>query len=153
MNCSAGKYPNLHKTETLFCKEHKDKSESSCEHMYEHNTCGHDHKHIENHSHQQTDITTHSFVFENPIDISTLKHQLFVLITIQSKDLYRVKGFVFDSKSPTPFLVQSVGKRLIIEPFTNWVKQSKQRSKLVFIGKNLKADGFRKMIERSRINN
>ena len=99
-------------------------------------------------THQHTDIVTHSFVYDDPIDIKLLYNQLFAYLTFQAKDIYRVKGIVYSDDEKQKYLLQSVGNRLGLELFGEWKDGEKKKSKIVFIGKNLKWKGVQRLIER-----
>lgn len=99
-------------------------------------------------SHQHSDITTHSFVFSEAFNIDMLYHQLFVLLTLQSKYLYRFKAIVFSENFDKKIVIQSVGKRLSMEEIKLTDADKSRQSKFVFIGKNIKPEGFRKLVER-----
>jgi G3E family GTPase len=118
-----------------------------CNHKHD-EKCNHHHQPGASKTHQHTDIVTHSFVFNELLDIDTLYQQLLVLVILQSKDIYRVKGIIFSTKSDDPYLVQSVGKRLSITPIESPVDSKGKESRIVFIGKNIKREGFQKLLDR-----
>jgi G3E family GTPase len=115
-----------------------------------HKSCDHHHDthkgHV--HTHQHTDIVTHSFVFNQPFDLKMLHHQLFVFLTFQAKDMYRVKGIIFTNDSTKKIVVQSVGKRVSIEETGEWKEEEVRISKMVFIGKNIQPQGLKKLLEK-----
>jgi G3E family GTPase len=70
-------------------------------------------------------------------------------LTVQGKDIYRFKAIVKSENNPNKILLQSVGKRLSIEELNSWSEEEERQSKFVFIGRDIKPDGFRKLLERS----
>jgi len=128
-------------------KHNPAKISSTCKH---HNDEKCDHHHVHTTTHQHTDIVTHSFVFTETFDIQLLYYQLTVLLTFQSKDIYRFKSIVFTENTPNRLVIQSVGKRLGMEELQVPDNGQTKQSKFVFIGKNLKPDGFKKLLERCK---
>lgn len=144
-----GSYPAIPLTVSVVNHEHEPKK--TCNHNHHHHkqeACNHSHDYKAIITHQHTDIVTHSFVFNEPFNINELYHQLLVLLTYQSKDIYRFKGIVYTDDPLTKFVIQSVGKRLGMEELQMSKDNEIKLSKFVFIGKNLKPDGFRKLLER-----
>lgn len=99
-------------------------------------------------SFKHSDISTHTITGSEAVDISAVFQHFTVFLTFQSKDLYRIKGFVAIRGSATKYLLQSVGKRLVIEEFGEWNSTEQKETKLVFIGKNMEAKGLRKLMEK-----
>jgi G3E family GTPase len=81
-------------------------------------------------------IQTITFKTENEFDIKELEFSMRIILQINYEQIYRVKGFIKGKDSNTKFLVQSAGKRLLIEPHGLWEDEVPQ-SFLVFIGKDL----------------
>ncbi|TVR14320.1 MAG: GTP-binding protein [Balneolaceae bacterium] len=113
-----------------------------CNHHYDEKSCNH----VRIHKHQ--DIITHSFVFSDPFDIQKLYHHLFVYLTFQAKNIYRVKGIIYSTENNKKKVIQSVGKRLGIEEIGDWEMGELKQSKIVFIGKNIKSDGLKTLLEK-----
>lgn len=144
-------YPAIPLTASVV--NHKHDPEKTCNHNHHHHkqeACDHSHDYKAITTHQHTDIVTHSFVFNEPFNINELYHQLLVLLTFQSKDIYRFKGIVYTNDPLSKVLIQSVGKRLGMEGLQMSDENEIELSKFVFIGKNLKPDGFRKLLERCK---
>ncbi len=142
-----GVYPIVVKNKKLE-KQDNTAKESNCDHKHEHKECKHHHKATTS-THKHTDIVTHSFIFSQSFDVDILYRQLFVLLTVQGKDIYRFKAIVKSENNPNKILLQSVGKRLSIEELNSWSEEEERQSKFVFIGRDIKPDGFRKLLERS----
>lgn len=148
---SEGKYPEIVPKQSV--QSHiPGKKMESCNHSKK---CNHQH-HSDNPtitSHQHTNIVTHSFVFDEPFDMTELHHQLFVLLKFQAKDIYRFKGIVYGKNNSNKIVIQSVSSRLSIEEIHAWQPSENKHSKFVFIGKSIKPDGFKKLLERCIIKN
>ncbi|MEO0734607.1 MAG: GTP-binding protein [Bacteroidota bacterium] len=101
------------------------------------------------HPHRHTsDVNSHAFTFDQPFDPQVLYQQLFVYLTFQSKDLYRMKGLVWVEGDEQQLVVQSVGKRLNVQPGRKWQPGEQQRSVIVFIGKQLQRAGLERLLKR-----
>lgn len=99
----------------------------------------HHHKHTE-------EINSQTFVFDKPFDHEVLDRQLFVYLTFQARDLYRLKGFVWIEGSDQQHVVQSVGRRIDFEKRRAWEAEEPKQSVLVFIGKNLPREELEKLL-------
>lgn len=108
-----------------------------------------DASHSHSHSHRHNDISTHALTFDTPVELQLLYHLLLAYLTFQAKDTYRVKGILHTTESNQKYLLQSVGKRLGIEPIGEWKTGEERKTKIVFIGKNLQLEALQKLIERS----
>lgn len=134
---------NIHDTIDISDAVHK------CNHKEEHKTCNHQHHNeVSTKTHKHTDIVTHSFVFNQPFDLDLLYHHLLVLITLQGKDIYRFKAIIYSEKESNKILFQSVGKRLSKDQLNAWIQEEEKHSRFVFIGKDIKPEGIRKLLER-----
>lgn len=88
-----------------------------------------------------------SLSFDVPFDRSKLTARLHAFILFQAKDVYRFKAIIYDSKTENRVVAQSVMKTIIIEEDRPWQENEEKRSSFVFIGKNLQAKGFEKMLK------
>ena len=95
------------------------------------------------HHHHHTDVTTHTFIYNEPFDLPKLKLRLMAFMMFQSKGLYRMKGLIGTKQSDRLHLIQSVGKRFAIDEMKK-VNNGK-KSKIIVIGKNLQRTGFENM--------
>jgi G3E family GTPase len=150
----AGVYPELRgNREDLLIQEQHQHHDAHHHHHHDNESCGH-HHHEHNHSpklsksHQHTDIVTHSFVCHESFNVELLYHQLFVLLSLQSKDFYRLKAIVHTEDSLNKILIQSVGQRLGIEELQAWGEGEAKVSRFVIIGKNLKPESFERVLRR-----
>ena len=101
----------------------------------------HHHKHTEK-------VNSQTFIFDKPFNYAKLENQLFIYLTLQAKDLYRMKGLVWMQGSEQQYVVQSVGKRLDFEKKQAWKTDTKKQSIIIFIGKNLQRKGLEKLLNR-----
>jgi len=100
---------------------------------------------VKEHHHQG--ISSLSFVFERPFNLELFEHRLLMFLNFQAKDIYRVKGFVWVSGSNDKIIVQSVSNLLGITSGPEWPAEELRRSRIVFIGRDLKSKGLKDMLE------
>lgn len=116
----------------------------------------HDHDHSHSHSHHHADathdefhhhsISSLSFVFDRPFNLDMFGHRLLVFLSLQAKNIYRVKGFIWANDEPQKVIVQSVAGALAITMGERWPSDEMPKSRLVFIGKDLTSKGLEKML-------
>jgi G3E family GTPase len=94
------------------------------------------------------EITSHTFAFDEPIDLTNLGIVFNSYLWFQSKNLYRMKAIVYIEDSSEKYLIQSVGKRLNIEVLSEWETNEEKSSKFVFIGKDLQEEGLLKLVSK-----
>ncbi len=94
------------------------------------------------HEHHHHDITSLSFVFEEPFNLDEFEYRLLVFLNAQAGDIYRLKGFIHADGIDKRIIVQSVASLLAITEGEDWPWEDKRLSRLVVIGRNLKAKGF-----------
>jgi len=115
---------------------------SSCSHHHEHT---HDHHH---HEHQHSsDIVTQSFIIKEPIDVLKFRHWLNVLLMIQGKHLYRVKGIMNFQYQDKKAIIQSVKQMCVFQAGEDWKEGEERVTKIVFIGKHLRRDILEKQLK------
>ena len=120
------------------CNEH-------CSHDHHHD---HDHEHDDEHVHHHShDIVTQSFIIEQPLDILKFRHWLNVLLMIQGKHLYRVKGIMQFKYQDHKTIVQSVKKMCVFTAGDAWNEADVKNTKIVFIGKHLRRDILEKQLK------
>ncbi|MEM7574630.1 MAG: GTP-binding protein [Bacteroidota bacterium] len=101
------------------------------------------------HHHKHTkEITSHTFVFDQPFEYRRLFQQLLVYLTIQSKGLYRMKGVIWLEGKEQQYILQSVGKRMDFEEHRAWKPNEKRQSVIVFIGKQLPVQGIENLLKK-----
>lgn len=101
--------------------------------------------------HFHSDIVSLSFRFEEPFNYHELYYRLTVFLKFQSKDIYRVKGIVYAEGHPKKVIVQSVGEFLSITYGEPWKEGEPRFSRMVFIGKLLRPEGFEKLLRDSLV--
>ncbi|MEL6277076.1 MAG: GTP-binding protein, partial [Bacteroidota bacterium] len=107
------------------------------------------HKPHAHHQHKHTEeVNSHTFTFDSPFDLQLLHHHLFVYLSFQSKDLYRMKGLVWLENKDEQYIIQSVGKRLSFQEKRAWKPLEPKQSAIVFIGKQLQRQGLEKLLKR-----
>lgn len=95
--------------------------------------------------HQHSNIDTLLLKFETSFDVIELEYRMIAFLHFQSKDVYRVKGIIDSDAYDHKVIYQSVGKSSAVTFGEQWGKNEIRESKIVIIGKNLKAHGFEKM--------
>jgi len=118
--------------------------EESGGHHHTHEHEGHHHHH---HHHHHSDIVTHSFVLEQPLDILKFRHWLNVLLLIQGKYMYRIKGVMYFQYQDHKTIVQSVKQACVSQAGEKWADDEERLSKIVFIGKHLKREILHKQLQ------
>ncbi|QKZ14733.1 CobW family GTP-binding protein [Spirosoma sp. KUDC1026] len=101
---------------------------------------------VQHHHHVHSDIVSLSFRFTEPFELADLQHRLTAFLLFQSQGIYRVKGIVSARDQSQKIILQSVGKNLVITKGADWPDGEERISRVVFIGKLLKPQGFEKML-------
>lgn len=119
------------------------------DHNHDHHDHKHDHKHDhhEHHHHHHSDIVTQSFVIKEPLDVLKFRHWLNVLLMIQGKHLYRVKGIMNFQYQDKKTVVQSVKQMCVFTAGDDWKDTEERVTKIVFIGKHLRRDILEKQLK------
>ena len=152
-------------------KEHHE--EHHKEHHHEHHKEHHDH-HKEHHDHHKEHHDHHkehedeqakkkskkhnlslvsSVGFTIKGELDTMKFNTFMsdLLAAKAADLYRTKGVLnFSGQGDTKFVFQGVHEQITFGPAEKpWTPNEERVSKMVFIGKNLDYEFFKKSLEES----
>jgi len=90
------------------------------------------------HHKQQHKITSISFDIDEPFDFLALNFLLMNIENHLGKNLYRIKGFVYAEGFKERMIVQSVASTHIWQKGSKWKEKEQRKTKLVFIGKDLK---------------
>jgi G3E family GTPase len=98
------------------------------------------------HHHHHGDITSLSFVFDEPFNEKELQMRLFAYLLFEAKDLYRIKGIIQGKALNHRLILQSVGQSLSITGGRNWDENEPKQSRIVFIGKKLEESFFRNLL-------
>jgi G3E family GTPase len=115
-------------------------------HAVEDTSVIHSEKHDHHHHFAHGDITSLSFRFEKPFDFQIIHHKLMAFLLFQSNGVYRFKGVFYIADHPNKVILQSVGKSLSISGGKEWGENEEKVSRIVFIGRNLKPQGFEKLL-------
>lgn len=99
------------------------------------------------HHHKHGEIVSLSFRFQEAFDIQKLRLRLYQFLHLQSEGLYRMKGVFFAENNPNKIIFQSVGNKLSVEEGSAWKDNELKINRMVFIGKNLTAPGYEKMLK------
>ena len=102
--------------------------------------------HHHHHHHAHGDIVSLSFRFDEAFDLDFLSNRLTAFLMFQAVGVYRVKGIFNVAGKSQKIVVQSVGRNLSIEGGAPWDDSQARVSRIVFIGKKLKAPGYEKML-------
>jgi G3E family GTPase len=113
----------------------------------DHNHHNHHSHEDDHHHHHHSDIVTHSFIIDTPLDILKFRHWLNVLLMIQGQYLYRIKGIVNFQYQEHKTIVQSVKKACVFQQGEAWTEGEEQLTKIVFIGKHLKREILEKQLK------
>lgn len=127
-------------------------NEAHAHHHHDHN---HDHDHecdvscpAHDHAHHHhSDIVTQSFIIKEPLDVLKFRHWLNVLLMIQGKHLYRVKGIMNFQYQDKRTIVQSVKQMCVFTAGDDWNEGEERVTKIVFIGKHLRRDILEKQLQ------
>lgn len=129
---------------------HHDHKHDHHDHKHEHN---HDHNHecdhscpAHEHKHHHSDIVTQSFIIKAPLDVLKFRHWLNVLLMIQGKHLYRVKGIMNFQYQDKRAIIQSVKQMCVFTVGDDWAEDEERVTKIVFIGKHLRRDILEKQL-------
>lgn len=101
----------------------------------------HDHDH-----HHHSDVTAHSFTFEQAFDLLAFIHWSKVLLMIQGKNIYRIKGILNVGKEVSKMVFQSVRTQSAFTRAGDWPEDEPRLSRIVIIGKGLKREALEKAL-------
>jgi G3E family GTPase len=80
------------------------------------------------------------FEFDQSFDFMKFNYLLGEIANFFGKDLYRIKGFIDADGMENRMIVQSVAYSHVWQKGREWLPGETRKSKLVFIGKNIKRD-------------
>ncbi|KAB7727344.1 GTP-binding protein [Rudanella paleaurantiibacter] len=98
------------------------------------------------HHHRHSNLVSVSFRFTKSLDLTRLYHRLTTLLLFHGKDLYRIKGVIYDRSRAERWVVQSVGQTLTLVDGAPWQTDDERVSRLVFIGRGLKTAELETML-------
>lgn len=83
------------------------------------------------------DVASHSFEFIEPMDLVKFDLWMSVILNLNSKNIYRVKGILNFFGVQDKVVFQSVHNQFLSASGGRWAPEEKRKSRLVIIGKNL----------------
>lgn len=99
------------------------------------------------HEHHHHDVTAHSFTFDRPFDLLAFIHWSKVLLMIQGKNIYRIKGILDVGKETSKMVFQSVRTQSAFTRAGEWPEEEPRLSRIVVIGKALKREALEKALK------
>lgn len=99
------------------------------------------------HDFQHGEITSQSYVFDQPFDMLKFRHFIQVLLLFQGMRIYRMKGILFVAEEEHKVIFQSVRQQMVYAKGDPWQPDESRQSKLVIIGNGLKRDMFEKRLK------
>ncbi len=97
------------------------------------------------HHHHIDDVVAHSFILDQPFDFLKFMHWAKVLLTVNGKQIYRIKGILYFKTEAQRIIFQSVRNQSAFQRGEAWGRGESRQSRIVFIGKGVK----REALERS----
>jgi G3E family GTPase len=107
----------------------------------------HDHHH-----HHHTNIRSHSFEIAAPFDFLKFRHWVNVLLLVQGKRIYRIKGILHFEHQDHQMIFQSVRQMHVFRKGAPWGDQQPRTSRLVFIGPDLKRAPLERSLKSCLVN-
>jgi len=101
--------------------------------------------HAHHHHHHTDDVVAHSFVLDTPFDLLKFMHWTKVMLTVNGKQIYRIKGILYFQNEAQRIIFQSVRTQSGFQRGEAWQDGEKRQSRIVFICKGVK----REMLEKS----
>lgn len=96
------------------------------------------------HHHHHSDMVAHSFEFKEPILADKFEHWINMLLFMSSQQLYRIKGVLNLDGETHKIIFQSVRSSSKIELGSSWMEGEIRKSKIVFIGSQIKKESLEK---------
>jgi len=107
-----------------------------------------DHGHHHHDHHHADDVLAHSFVMDQPFDFLTFMHWVNVLLLVNGKQIYRIKGILYFQNEEQRIIFQSVRTQSGFQRGEPWREDETRQSRIVFICKGVNRD----MLEKSMRN-
>jgi len=99
------------------------------------------------HTHKHNDIESYTYRTKKYMNINLLTTKLLAIVTFNSNAFYRIKGILYDPKNPKKLILQSVGRKILIEEGLPWEEQEEKITKIIFIGKKLEKEKFKSFLD------
>ena len=96
--------------------------------------------------HHHSDVAAHGFTFDQPFDLLAFIHWSKVLLMIQGKNIYRIKGILDVGNEQAKMVFQSVRTQSAFTRAGEWPEHEPRLSRIVIIGKNLKREALEKAL-------
>jgi len=90
------------------------------------------------HHHHHHDLVAHSFEFKEPLKTDKFEHWISMLLFLSGYQIYRIKGILNFENETHKIIFQSVRSNSKIEIGSSWQEGEVRKSKIVFIGNNVK---------------
>ena len=103
------------------------------------------HHHIRNEINNSHEITTFTLTFDHPFNLEGLSMELNRLVNLYHSQVYRVKGIIALPGYKNRVILQSVKTSFIASDGSPWKEDEVRESKIVFIGRGLKKEGFQNL--------
>lgn len=96
------------------------------------------------HHHHHNELVAHSFEFKEPLLADKFEHWINMLLFLSGYQIYRIKGILNLEKETHKVIFQSVRSNSKIEIGSPWQEGEIRKSKIVFIGNNVKKEVLNK---------
>ena len=96
------------------------------------------------HHHHHNDLVAHSFEFKEAIRTDKFEHWINMLLFLSGYQIYRIKGILNLGGESNKVIFQSVRSNSKIEVGSPWMEGEIRKSKIIFIGNNIKKEPLEK---------
>lgn len=96
------------------------------------------------HHHHHNELVAHSFEFKEPLFAEKFEHWINMLLFLSGYQIYRIKGILNLEGETHKIIFQSVRSNSKIEVGSQWMAGEIRKSKIVFIGNNVKKEALEK---------
>ena len=100
--------------------------------------------------HQQpphNELAAHSFEFKEPLISEKFEHWITMLLFVSGYQIYRIKGILNLNGESNKIIFQSVRSNSKIDVGSRWMNGEIRKSKIVFIGNNIKREPLEKALK------
>jgi G3E family GTPase len=94
--------------------------------------------------HHHSELVAHSFEFGEPLDGNKFEHWINMLLFLSGYQIYRIKGILHIDGEKHKVIFQSVRSNSKIDVGSPWLAGEIKKTKLVFIGNNIKKEPLEK---------
>ena len=94
--------------------------------------------------HHHQDLDAHSFEFSEPLIADKFEHWITMLLFLSGYQIYRIKGILQLKDEKNKIIFQSVRSNSKIDVGSPWMDDEIRKSKIVFIGNNIKKEALEK---------